>query len=91
MDIEKLKKKLYGCYVTVPTPFEDSEGLPLSFSAINEYVNFLLKNGLNSKNSTLLFGGAAGDFSTMTFDERKELAEKQMRRGKDLQEMYEDL
>ena len=40
MDIEKLKKKLHGCYVTVPTPFEDSEGLPLSFSAINEYVKF---------------------------------------------------
>jgi len=76
MDIEKLKKKLHGCYVTIPTPFEDSEGLPLNFSAIKDYVDFLLNNGLNSKNSTLLFGGAAGDFSTMTFEERKELAEK---------------
>ena len=76
MDIEKLKKKLHGCYVTVPTPFEDTTGLPLNFSAIKDYVDFLINNGLNSNNSTLLFGGAAGDFSTMTFEERKELAEK---------------
>ena len=76
IDIEKLKNKLHGCYVTIPTPFEDSKGLPLNISAINDYVNFLLNNGLHSKNSTLLFGGAAGDFSTMTFEERKELAEK---------------
>ena len=46
MDIEKLKKKLHGCYVTVPTPFEDVEGLPLNFSSLNDYVTFLLKNEL---------------------------------------------
>ena len=40
MDIEKLKKKLHGCYVTVPTPFEDTTGLPLNFSAIKDYVDF---------------------------------------------------
>ena len=56
MDIEKLKKKLHGCYVTVPTPFEDTTGLPLNFSAIKDYVDFLINNGLNSNNSTLLFG-----------------------------------
>ena len=76
MDIELLKKKLHGCYVTVPTPFEDTNGLPLNISAIKDYINFLLDNGLNSINSTLLFGGAAGDFSTLTFDERKILAEE---------------
>jgi 4-hydroxy-tetrahydrodipicolinate synthase len=76
MDIELLKKKLHGCYVTVPTPFEDTNGLPLNISAIKDYINFLLDNGLNSINSTLLFGGAAGDFSTLTFDERKTLAEE---------------
>ena len=46
MDIEKLKTKLHGCYVTVPTPFEDREGLPLNFTAIKDYVDF-------QKNDTL--------------------------------------
>ena len=74
MDYEILKKKLEGCYVTVPTPFKDIKNLPLNFDALKDYVEFLLGNGLNSKNCTLLFGGAAGDFSAMSFDERTSLA-----------------
>jgi len=76
MNYENLKKKLEGCYVTVPTPFKDTEALPLNFEALKEYVEFLLGNGLNKENCTLLFGGAAGDFSAMSFDERKSLAKK---------------
>ena len=33
-------------------------------------------NGLNNENCTLLFGGAAGDFSAMSFDERLSLAKE---------------
>jgi dihydrodipicolinate synthase/N-acetylneuraminate lyase len=76
MDYEKLKIKLEGCYVTVPTPFKDTKNLPLNFDALNDYVEFLLGNGLNSNNCALLFGGAAGDFSTMSFDERSLLAKE---------------
>jgi len=76
MNYENLKKKLEGCYVTVPTPFKDTEALPLNFEALKEYVEFLLGNGLNKENCTLLFGGAAGDFSAMSFDERQSLAKK---------------
>ena len=74
MGYEIFKKKLEGCYVTVPTPFKDIKNLPLNFDALKDYVEFLLGNGLNSKNCTLLFGGAAGDFSAMSFDERTSLA-----------------
>ena len=74
MNYENLKKKLEGCYVTVPTPFKDINNLPLNFDALKDYVEFLLGNGLNSKNCTLLFGGAAGDVSAMSFDERTSLA-----------------
>ena len=76
MNAQELKKKLEGCYVTVPTPFKDSDGFPINYEALTDYVEFLLGNGLNQNNCTLLFGGAAGDFSTMTFEERKELAEQ---------------
>ena len=74
MNYENLKKKLEGCYVTVPTPFKDINNLPLNFDALKDYVEFLLGNGLDSKNCTLLFGGAAGDFSAMSFEERSSLA-----------------
>ena len=64
------KKKLEGCYVTVPTPFEDTSDMNVSESALRRYVRFLIDSGLNSDYATLLAGGAAGDFSTMTFKER---------------------
>ncbi|MEQ1956566.1 dihydrodipicolinate synthase family protein [Mesorhizobium sp. CN2-181] len=75
MDFEDVKARLAGCYVTVPTPFEDSAGLPVNYSALRQYVRFLLDNGLNADYATLLSGGAAGDFSTMLFDERIKVAE----------------
>ncbi len=34
MDFENLKKKLEGCYVTVPTPFKDIKNLPLNFLSL---------------------------------------------------------
>ena len=74
MNYENLKKKLEGCYVTVPTPFKDLKNLPLNFDALKDYVEFLLGNGLDRENCTLLFGGAAGDFSAMSFEERTSLA-----------------
>jgi len=75
LDPELLKSRLAGCYVTVPTPFEDSAGMPIAFPALRRYVRFLLDNGLTAEYATLLSGGAAGDFSTMSFDERLKVAE----------------
>src|SRR5689334_3774174 len=71
---DRLKKLLEGCYVTVPTPFEDAEGLPVNERALRAYVRFLIDAGLTADYATLLAGGAAGDFSTMTFDERARVA-----------------
>ena len=51
MNYENLKKKLEGCYVTVPPPFKDINNLPLNFDALNDYVEFLLGNGLDQENS----------------------------------------
>jgi len=74
MDREKLKKSLEGCYITVPTMFRDPE-LEVDTAAIRRHVKFLLSRGINAENAVLLAGGAAGDFSTMTFDERRSVAE----------------
>ena len=74
MDTEQRRQALEGCYVTVPTPFADREGWPIDDSALRTYVRFLVDNGLHGDRATLLAGGAAGDFSTMTFDERVHVA-----------------
>jgi 4-hydroxy-tetrahydrodipicolinate synthase len=71
---ESLKSRLQGCYVTVPTPFKDASEFPIDETALRSYVRFLLDNGLTGNYATFLAGGAAGDFSTMTFEERRQVA-----------------
>jgi dihydrodipicolinate synthase/N-acetylneuraminate lyase len=74
MVFERAKQRLQGCYITVPTMFRDP-GLELDLAATRRNVRFLLENGITEKYGTLLAGGAAGDFSAMTFDERVQVAE----------------
>jgi dihydrodipicolinate synthase/N-acetylneuraminate lyase len=78
MDFDRLKRRLEGCYVTIPTPFIDSPELPVNGPGLRSFVRFLLDNGLNADNATLLAGGAAGDFSTMSFEERLGVGETVM-------------
>ena len=74
MNFEHARERLRGCYITIPTMFRDPD-LELDLSATRQTVSFLLGRGINAENGTLLAGGAAGDFSTMTFDERLKVAE----------------
>jgi dihydrodipicolinate synthase/N-acetylneuraminate lyase len=74
MDVERARARLHGCYVTVPTMFRDPN-LELDLDATRRAVRFLIERGLDARYATLLAGGAAGDFSTMTFDERVRVAE----------------
>lgn len=64
-----------GCYVTIPTLFKDEPGYPLNFEGIRRHVRFLVDGGLVTGTGVLLAGGAAGDFSTLTFDERYAVAD----------------
>lgn len=61
--------------MTIPTPFDDDDAMAVNEPALRQYVRFLIDNGLNGDYATLLAGGAAGDFSTMTFQERVRVAE----------------
>ncbi len=74
MTFETHKKRLQGCYVTIPTPFKDEAGFPVDEETLRTYVRFLLGRGLNEKYATLLAAGAAGDFSTLTLEERVSVA-----------------
>jgi 4-hydroxy-tetrahydrodipicolinate synthase len=73
MDIERLKTRLAGCYITIPTMFRDPD-LAVDTAAIARHVGFLRAHGVAEGNGVLLAGGAAGDFSTMSFEERVEVA-----------------
>jgi len=75
MDFATSRSRLQGCYVTIPTMFRDDEDLSVDHAAIRQHVEFLVQGGCTTGNAVLLAGGAAGDFSTMTFDERVSVAE----------------
>ena len=75
MDADAARRDLTGCYTTIPTLFRDDADLSLDLDAIRQHVRFLIAGGLTTGNAVLLAGGAAGDFSTLTFDERLAVAE----------------
>ncbi len=74
MTAQRLKDRLTGCYVTIPTPFHDEPGLSVNEPALRRHVQFLTGAGLEADYAVFLAAGAAGDFSTMTFDERVKVA-----------------
>ncbi|MCI0627927.1 MAG: dihydrodipicolinate synthase family protein [Acidobacteria bacterium] len=72
--MQATRARLTGCYVTVPTMFRDDD-LELDLASIRRHVRFLIEGGIREGTGVLLAGGAAGDFSTMTYDERLQVAE----------------
>lgn len=74
MDWQTVRNRLCGCYVTIPSMFRD-EDLAVNLDAIRRHVLFLIEGGITTGTGVLLAGGAAGDFSTMTFAERVQVAE----------------
>jgi len=68
-----LKKDLEGLYITIPTLFNDPD-MTINEDGIRQHISFLRNNGINRQNAVLLAGGAAGDFSTMSFEERVRVA-----------------
>ncbi|MCI0520496.1 MAG: dihydrodipicolinate synthase family protein [Chloroflexi bacterium] len=74
MNPDVARSRLRGCYVTIPTIFHD-DTLAIDLDAIRQHVRFLIDGGLVTGTAVLLTGGAAGGFSTLTFDERIQVAE----------------
>ncbi len=74
MDRETARSRLSGCYVTIPTMFRD-EDLEVDLPAIRRHVRFLIDGGIVTGAGVLLAGGAAGDFSTMSVEEREQVTE----------------
>lgn len=75
MDRDRVRSRLCGCYVTIPTMFSDGDDLAVDPGAIRRHVRFVIDAGITTGTGVLLAGGGAGDFSTLTFDERVVVAE----------------
>jgi dihydrodipicolinate synthase/N-acetylneuraminate lyase len=69
---------LRGCYVALPTMFTDDD-LSLDLEATQRHVEFLIDGGMRTGTAILLAGGAAGDFTTLTLEERIQVAETVVR------------
>lgn len=74
MDLDTARSRLRGCYVTLPTMFSDDD-LAIDLDAVRRHVAFLVERGIKTGAGVLLAGGGAGDFSTLTFAERVQVAE----------------
>lgn len=74
MDRDTALSRLCGCYVTLPTMFRD-EDLAVDLDGIRRHVRFLIDRGMDVGNAVFLTGGGAGDFSTLTLEERVQVAE----------------
>jgi dihydrodipicolinate synthase/N-acetylneuraminate lyase len=74
VSVAEARQRFGGCYVTVPTPFRDGD-LSVDLPALRRHVEYLIEGGIVRGNGMLLSGGAAGDFSTMTLEERIQVAE----------------
>jgi dihydrodipicolinate synthase/N-acetylneuraminate lyase len=66
--------KLRGCYVALPTMFTDDD-LSVDLEAMQRHVEFLIDGGMRSGSAILLAGGAAGDFTTLTLEERVQVTD----------------
>ena len=73
MDQQQLRQRLQGCYVTIPTLFDD-DTLAVNLPGIRQHVEFLIAGGVREGTGLLLSGGGAGDFPTMSIAERLEVA-----------------
>jgi len=74
MDQAAARSHLTGLYITIPTMFNDDADLSLNLGAIQRHVNWLIDAGCRTGSAAILAGGAAGDFMTLTFDERVTVA-----------------
>lgn len=73
MNRAKFREKVSGNYIALPTPFHDDFSLDLA--SLRRLVRRQIEAGYCTGNGVLLAGGAAGEFSVLDMDERKQLAQ----------------
>jgi len=70
----QLAQRISGCYIPIPTLFHDGT-LDLNLAGMQRHVRFLIEGGVREGQSAILVGGGAGEFHTMSVEERLQCAE----------------
>src|SRR5262249_57619694 len=66
MDRQAMIKRLGGCYLAVPTLFDDN--LALNLDGMRRHVEFMLAGGLRAGNAVLLVNGAAAEVPVLNLE-----------------------
>jgi 4-hydroxy-tetrahydrodipicolinate synthase len=74
MDRRKTIDRLRGCFLAVPTLFNERD-FSLNLDGMRRHVSFMIENGLRLGNATFLVNGASGEFPVLSIDERRRTAE----------------
>src|SRR5581483_1705878 len=74
VDRKRAQTAVEGCYIPLPTLFHDGS-LELNLAGMRRHVRFLLDAGVREGNGVLLVCGAAGEFTSLTTEERLRITE----------------
>jgi len=74
MERREAVSHLSGIYVPLPTLFVDP-GLEVNLAGMRRHVRFLIDAGIRAGKGVLLAGGGAGEFATLSTEERLKIAE----------------
>lgn len=74
MNRNEIQRRIQGCYIPLPTLFRDSD-LELNLAGMRRHVRFLLDGGVREGNGVFLVCGAAGEFTTLSTEEKLQIAE----------------
>src|SRR5262245_31917010 len=77
VDRQATIRRLGGCYLAVPTLFNDD--LSLNLDGMERHIEFLIAGGIREGNATILVNGAAGEFPVLSLEERGQTAEAAVR------------
>ena len=69
-----MNKEVYlpkGIIPVVPTPFKSDEKNEINWDVYGELIDYVIENGVHA----IVIGGTTGEYSTMTYDERRQLME----------------
>jgi dihydrodipicolinate synthase/N-acetylneuraminate lyase len=70
----RVASQLSGIYLPLPTLFTDP-ALDVNLAGMRRHVRYLIDSGMRTGSAALLAGGGAGEFSTLSTEERLRIAE----------------
>jgi dihydrodipicolinate synthase/N-acetylneuraminate lyase len=74
MNRQQVARRISGCYVPIPSLFKEGD-LELNLPGMRRHVRHLLSQGVREGNGVILVSGGAGEFSTLSVEERLSIAQ----------------